>query len=120
MKAERPPSLVMATATFAGAPPGALMNQDDSARETPETSGTKSISISPKETTKEHHCCSPPLPLSCGFVKWRDKKREGARKRYREAEGRTPVRSYRRRKILETRERKADMIGGRAFDSLSI
>lgn len=52
MKAEFPPCLVMATATLAGAPPGALMNPCDSANETPATSGTKSMSISPKDTTK--------------------------------------------------------------------
>jgi hypothetical protein len=50
MKAELPPSLVMAQATLAGAPPGALMKPVDSARETPAVSGTKSISISPKAT----------------------------------------------------------------------
>lgn len=52
IKAELPPSLVMAQATLAGAPPGALRNPVDSARETPALSGTKSISISPKATTK--------------------------------------------------------------------
>jgi len=50
MKADLPPSLVMAQATLAGAPPGALRKPVDSAKETPEVSGTKSISISPKET----------------------------------------------------------------------
>lgn len=40
----------MAQATFAGAPPGALRKPEDSANETPEVSGTKSMSISPKET----------------------------------------------------------------------
>jgi hypothetical protein len=50
MKADFPPSLVMAQATLAGAPPGALMKPPDSANETPATSGTKSMSISPKET----------------------------------------------------------------------
>ena len=35
-------------ATLAGAPPGALRNPGASARETPETVGTKSMSISPK------------------------------------------------------------------------
>jgi hypothetical protein len=37
---------------LAGAPPGALTKPPDSASETPATSGTKSISISPKETTR--------------------------------------------------------------------
>ena len=50
IKAELPPSLVMAQATLAGAPPGALRKPVDSARETPDVSGTKSISISPKAT----------------------------------------------------------------------
>lgn len=50
MKADLPPSLEMAHATLAGAPPGALRKPVDSAKETPEVSGTKSISISPKET----------------------------------------------------------------------
>lgn len=50
MKADWPPSLVMAQATLAGAPPGALRNPVDSAKETPDVSGTKSMSISPKET----------------------------------------------------------------------
>lgn len=43
IKAKRPPSLVMATATLAGAPPGALMNLSDSSSNTPTTSGMKSI-----------------------------------------------------------------------------
>lgn len=43
----------MAQATFAGAPPGALRKPEDSARETPEVSGTKSMSISPNETISE-------------------------------------------------------------------
>lgn len=50
MKADEPPSLVMAQATLAGAPPAALMKPCDSAKEAPASSGTKSISISPKET----------------------------------------------------------------------
>lgn len=50
MKADLPPSLEMAQATLAGAPPGALRKPVDSAKETPEVSGTKSISISPNET----------------------------------------------------------------------
>lgn len=50
--ADLPPSLLTATATLAGAPPGALRKPLDSARETPASSGTKSINISPKETTR--------------------------------------------------------------------
>lgn len=50
MKAEAPPCLVIAQATLAGAPPGAFKKPPDSARETPATSGTKSMSISPKAT----------------------------------------------------------------------
>ena len=51
-KAEDPPSLAMAQATLAGAPPGALTNPPDSASDRPATSGTKSISISPNDTTR--------------------------------------------------------------------
>lgn len=53
MKAEEPPSLEMPTATLAGAPPGAFLKAGASARETPPTVGTKSINISPKQTTSE-------------------------------------------------------------------
>ena len=53
MKAELPPSLAMAQATLAGAPPGALMKPGASANETPDLVGTKSISISPNEITSE-------------------------------------------------------------------
>ena len=41
-----------AMATLAGAPPGALRNPGDSARETPDSVGTKSMSISPKLTMR--------------------------------------------------------------------
>ena len=51
-KAEEPPSLETPTATFAGAPPGAFLKAGASASETPPTVGTKSISISPKQTTR--------------------------------------------------------------------
>lgn len=47
-KADLPPSRAMPTATFAGAPPGAFLKAGASARDTPATVGTKSISISPK------------------------------------------------------------------------
>lgn len=53
MKAALPPSLAMAQATLAGAPPGALRKPRDSAKDTPDVSGTKSISISPNDITKE-------------------------------------------------------------------
>lgn len=53
IKADEPPSLDMPTATLAGAPPGAFLKAGASAIETPETVGTKSISISPKQTTSE-------------------------------------------------------------------
>ncbi|KAI4338843.1 hypothetical protein MLD38_023851 [Melastoma candidum] len=51
-KAALPPILVTAMATLAGAPPGALRNPGASARETPDTVGTKSMSISPKLTMR--------------------------------------------------------------------
>jgi len=51
MKAAFPPSLAMAQATLAGAPPGALIKALDSAKETPDVSGTKSMSISPNDIT---------------------------------------------------------------------
>lgn len=74
MKAEEPPSLAMPTATLAGAPPGAFLKAVASESETPETVGTKSINISPKQTTSPTTFCSlllllffspcrePPLP----------------------------------------------------------
>lgn len=62
IKAEEPPNLAIPTATFAGAPPGAFSNAGASASETPLTVGTKSISISPKQTT------NAVLPLDPGFV----------------------------------------------------
>ncbi|RHN76200.1 hypothetical protein MtrunA17_Chr2g0329461 [Medicago truncatula] len=48
-------------ATFAGAPPGALRKPGASARETPETVGTKSISISPKLTMRPVPVVGMPL-----------------------------------------------------------
>ena len=53
IKADEPPSFDMPTATLAGAPPGAFLKVDASASETPPTVGTKSINISPKQTTSE-------------------------------------------------------------------
>lgn len=54
----------MPTATFAGAPPGAFLNAGASARDSPLVVGTKSISISPKQTTREDSSVTNgPLPL---------------------------------------------------------
>lgn len=64
-KAEDPPSLAMAQATLAGAPPGALTKPPDSASDSPATSGTKSISISPNDTTRlldAAAAAAPPSP----------------------------------------------------------
>ncbi|KAH9617119.1 hypothetical protein KSS87_001843 [Heliosperma pusillum] len=58
-KAAFPFIFATAIATFAGAPPGALRNPGASARETPEIVGTKSISISPKDTTSPFVLLSP-------------------------------------------------------------
>jgi hypothetical protein len=55
-KAALPPSLAMPTATLAGAPPGAFLNAGASANDTPPTVGTKSINISPKQTTRLLPC----------------------------------------------------------------
>lgn len=52
IKADEPPRRAMPTATLAGAPPGAFLNAGASANEIPLTVGTKSISISPKQTTR--------------------------------------------------------------------
>ncbi|KAG9152598.1 hypothetical protein Leryth_021925 [Lithospermum erythrorhizon] len=57
-KAESPPRRVTAIATLAGAPPGAFRNPGASDKETPDSVGTKSISISPKLTIRP-----PPLLL---------------------------------------------------------
>lgn len=53
IKAEEPPNLAIPTATLAGAPPGAFLKAAASASEVPLTVGTKSINISPKQTTSE-------------------------------------------------------------------
>ena len=53
MKADEPPSLEIPTATLAGAPPGAFLKAGASASDTPPTVGTKSINISPKQTTSD-------------------------------------------------------------------
>jgi hypothetical protein len=52
IKADKPPRRAMPTATLAGAPPGAFLNAGASANGSPLTVGTKSISISPKQTTR--------------------------------------------------------------------
>lgn len=52
IKADEPPNRDMPTATLAGAPPGAFLNAGASAKERPLIVGTKSISISPKQTTR--------------------------------------------------------------------
>jgi len=61
IKADDPPSLDIPTATLAGAPPGAFLNAGASESETPPTVGTKSINISPKQTTSEFSSGVPPL-----------------------------------------------------------
>lgn len=63
MKADEPPNLDMPTATLAGAPPGAFMKAGASANETPPTVGTKSINISPKQTTSEFLLAHSPFVL---------------------------------------------------------
>lgn len=64
MNAEDPPKREIPTATLAGAPPAAFLNAGDSASETPFIVGTKSISISPKHTTRESSF--PPLSFLSG------------------------------------------------------
>uniref|UniRef100_A0A7C9D7P2 Uncharacterized protein n=1 Tax=Opuntia streptacantha TaxID=393608 RepID=A0A7C9D7P2_OPUST len=73
-KATLPPSLETAMATFAGAPPGALRKPGASARETPETVGTKSISISPKLTTRPRSLLQlgTPPSLVAAIVEYRE------------------------------------------------
>lgn len=61
IKADEPPNLDMPTATLAGAPPGDVWKAGASARDTPETVGTKSINISPKQTTSELLLSAPPV-----------------------------------------------------------
>lgn len=58
----------MPTATLAGAPPGAFLKAGASASETPETVGTKSISISPKQTTSELLSSNPPFSTKKLFL----------------------------------------------------
>ena len=53
INADEPPRRAIPTATLAGAPPGAFLNAGASANESPLMVGTKSISISPKQTTRE-------------------------------------------------------------------
>ena len=60
-KAALPPSRDTAMATLAGAPPGALRKPGASARDTPETVGTKSMSISPKLTMRPVPVAGTPL-----------------------------------------------------------
>jgi len=52
MNADDPPRRAMPTATLAGAPPGAFLKAGASAKDNPFVVGTKSISISPKQTTR--------------------------------------------------------------------
>lgn len=61
MKADEPPRRAIPTATFAGAPPGAFLKAGASAKESPLVVGTKSISISPKQTTEGDSCGEPSL-----------------------------------------------------------
>lgn len=68
MKADEPPRRAIPTATLAGAPPGAFLNAGASASESPLVVGTKSISISPKQTTSEESSfTSGPLSLANAF-----------------------------------------------------
>ena len=61
IKADEPPNFDMPTATLAGAPPAAFLKAGASASETPPTVGTKSINISPKQTTSELLLSAPPV-----------------------------------------------------------
>lgn len=64
IKADEPPNRDMPTATLAGAPPGAFLNAGASANETPLIVGTKSMSISPKQTTRgDSFVSGVPLPV---------------------------------------------------------
>jgi len=65
-KADEPPSLEIPTATLAGAPPGAFLKAGASASDTPHTVGTKSIKISPKQTT------SALFPIQSSLVRLSD------------------------------------------------
>lgn len=84
MKADEPPRRDMPTATLAGAPPGAFLNAGASANESPFVVGTKSISISPKQTTREDSSISGELLLLANALptaKTFDKKYHKKRKR---------------------------------------
>lgn len=70
MNADLPPRRAIPTATLAGAPPAAFLNAGASAKETPFVVGTKSISISPKQTTSEDSLASNvPLLPGCALAK---------------------------------------------------
>ena len=60
-KAEEPPNIATQIATLAGAPPSAFLKAGASTIETLPTVGTKSITISPKQTTSEPFPCNSPL-----------------------------------------------------------
>lgn len=64
IKADEPPRRAMPTATLAGAPPGAFLNAGASANDSPLVVGTKSINISPKQTTRDESfdSANPPSP----------------------------------------------------------
>lgn len=53
----------MPTDTLAGAPPGAFLKAGASASDTPATVGTKSINISPKQTTSDLVSLHSPFEL---------------------------------------------------------
>ena len=67
MKAEEPPRRAIPTATLAGAPPGAFLKAGAWAKESPLVVGTKSISISPKQTTEGDSCVEPSLAKALPF-----------------------------------------------------
>lgn len=70
INADEPPRRAIPTATLAGAPPGAFLNAGASAKEIPLVVGTKSISISPKQTTSESFASRGPLlPASARATK---------------------------------------------------
>lgn len=58
INADEPPRRAIPTATLAGAPPGAFLKAGASANDKPLTVGTKSISISPKQTISEESLVS--------------------------------------------------------------
>jgi hypothetical protein len=66
----------MPTATLAGAPPAAFLNAGASANESPLVVGTKSISISPKQTTRDDSFVSRTASPGNAFPKiWHDNER---------------------------------------------